>query len=161
LVPELALHDALYQVVRRATERDPARRFASAADMADQLRAVLREIVAAETGRAQPATSAHFTGKVRGRLDQPDRHALPVPLFSLEAPAAAYLTTVIAQDPTTLVDSLRAAPEQTVEVELQLVRALLDADRADEAGEVLRALESTHAHDWRTHWYAALHHLAV
>jgi serine/threonine-protein kinase PknG len=160
-VPHLARHDGLYRLLRRATAPDPAQRFESAAEMADQLRGVLREIVAEETGEPAPGTSAYFTGKVRGRLDGPDWHGLPVPLVNLDDPAAAYLATVGTYDAQALVDALNAAPQRTIEVDRQLVRAQLAVGAAAEVPAVLGELEREDPHDWRTHWYTGLFHLAT
>jgi serine/threonine-protein kinase PknG len=160
-VPQLAAHDGLYQLLRRATAPDPARRFESAAEMGDQLRGVLREIVAEETGQPVPATSVFFTGKVGGRRDAPDWHALPVPLVNLDDPAAAYLATIGTYDAQALVDALGAAPDHTIEVDLQLVRALLSVGREGDVPAVLADLERERADDWRTAWVAGLFRLAT
>ncbi|NEE37363.1 serine/threonine protein kinase, partial [Streptomyces sp. SID7982] len=44
---------------------DPARRFGSAAEMAEQLTGVLREVVALQTGRPRPALSTLFGAELR------------------------------------------------------------------------------------------------
>ena len=160
-VPDLARHDGLYRLLLRATAADPDDRFESAEEMADQLRGILREIVAEETGEPVPGPSAFFTGKVAGRVDAPDWHALPVPLVHLDDPAAAYLATVGTYDSDDLIDALRAAPELTIEVNLQLVRALLSVGRDDEVPAVLAEVERTAPTDWRAHWYGGLHHLVA
>jgi serine/threonine-protein kinase PknG len=159
LVPELDRYDAVYHLLQRATAPVPSERFQSAEDMADQLRGVLREIVAEETGEPVPAPSTHFTGKVAGRVDQPDWHALPLPLVDLDDPAAAYLATVATSEPDALVTALRAAPVRTIEVDLQLVRALLTVARDDDAAAVLAGIRRTD--DWRVDWHTGLYHLAV
>ena len=106
--PLFAAYDALYQLLRRATQADPSARFQTAAEMGEQLTGVLREIVAVETGIPTPGPSANFTGKVRGRLDGPDWRALPIPLVGLDDPAAGYLATVAATDTDQLIDALAA-----------------------------------------------------
>ncbi len=53
-------YESFYRLLVRATDPDPARRFASAGEMADQLTGVLREIVALQTGTPRPALSALF-----------------------------------------------------------------------------------------------------
>jgi serine/threonine-protein kinase PknG len=160
VVPEYARHDSLYRVILRATAMDPAARFQSAGEMTDQLIGVLREIVAAETGRPTPGVSANFTGKVRGHLDGPEWRALPVPLVDLDDPAAGYLATVAALDAEALVDALQRAPEHTLEVDLQLVRALLDVGRDNEVEPVLDVLVAG-TNDWRRFWYQGLMELAT
>ncbi|MDG9716797.1 serine/threonine-protein kinase [Streptomyces sp. DH24] len=53
-------YESFYRLLVRATDPDPARRFASAQEMAEQLTGVLREIVSLQTGRARPALSTLF-----------------------------------------------------------------------------------------------------
>ena len=47
-VPVLAKHESLYRAIVRATHPEPARRFSSMDELADQLTAVLHEIAAAD-----------------------------------------------------------------------------------------------------------------
>ncbi|MEN8650389.1 tetratricopeptide repeat protein [Streptomyces sp. 21So2-11] len=58
-------YESFYRLLVRATDPDPARRFASAAEMAEQLTGVLREVVAIQTGRARPALSTLFGPELR------------------------------------------------------------------------------------------------
>ncbi|KOV92238.1 serine/threonine-protein kinase [Streptomyces sp. NRRL B-3648] len=53
-------YESFYRLLVRATDPDPARRFASAQEMAEQLTGVLREVVALQTGRPRPALSTLF-----------------------------------------------------------------------------------------------------
>ncbi|MFC7257618.1 serine/threonine-protein kinase [Streptomyces lutosisoli] len=53
-------YESFYRFLVRATDPDPARRFASAQEMAEQLTGVLREVVSLQTGRARPALSTLF-----------------------------------------------------------------------------------------------------
>ncbi|WNV86113.1 tetratricopeptide repeat protein [Umezawaea sp. Da 62-37] len=53
--------ESFRRVCARAKHADPARRFPSAADMAEQLRGVLREIASLRDGRARPDRSTLFT----------------------------------------------------------------------------------------------------
>ncbi|MGW1258700.1 tetratricopeptide repeat protein [Streptomyces sp. NPDC002513] len=53
-------YESFYRLLVRATDPDPARRFASAQEMSDQLTGVLREVVALRTGRPRPALSTLF-----------------------------------------------------------------------------------------------------
>ncbi|GAA1903005.1 hypothetical protein GCM10009716_11150 [Streptomyces sodiiphilus] len=53
-------HESFYRLLVRATDPEPARRFSSAEEMAEQLTGVLREVVALRTGIAQPALSRLF-----------------------------------------------------------------------------------------------------
>ncbi|MEU5715791.1 tetratricopeptide repeat protein [Streptomyces sp. NPDC020403] len=58
-------YESFYRLLVRATDPDPARRFASAAEMAEQLTGVLREVVALRTGRPRPALSTLFGTELR------------------------------------------------------------------------------------------------
>ncbi|MCG7528946.1 protein kinase, partial [Streptomyces sp. OfavH-34-F] len=58
-------YESFYRLLVRATDPDPARRFASAAEMAEQLTGVLREVVSLQTGRPRPALSTLFGGELR------------------------------------------------------------------------------------------------
>ena len=60
-VPVLAQHESLYRCIRRATDPDPARRFGSMEELADQLTAVLHEIAAADGVAVPPRRSHHFS----------------------------------------------------------------------------------------------------
>lgn len=48
-------YESFYRLLVRATDPDPARRFASAQEMSEQLTGVLREVVSLQTGRARPS----------------------------------------------------------------------------------------------------------
>lgn len=61
----LRTYESFYRLLVRATDPDPARRFASAAEMAEQLTGVLREVVALQTGRPRPALSTLFGAELR------------------------------------------------------------------------------------------------
>ncbi|MER6631998.1 tetratricopeptide repeat protein [Streptomyces sp. NPDC000987] len=58
-------YESFYRLLVRATDPDPARRFASAQEMGEQLTGVLREVVSLQTGRARPALSTLFGPEVR------------------------------------------------------------------------------------------------
>ncbi|WP_067482617.1 tetratricopeptide repeat protein [Actinomadura hibisca] len=79
-VPVLARHESFDLLLRRATHPDPGLRFGSAAEMAEQLDAVRREVLAAEDGVPRPAASARFG---------PEPH--PPGIGSLQPPPAAAL----------------------------------------------------------------------
>ncbi|GGV44976.1 serine/threonine-protein kinase [Streptomyces spectabilis] len=53
-------YESFYRLLVRATDPDPARRFASAQEMSEQLTGVLREVVALQSGRPRPALSTLF-----------------------------------------------------------------------------------------------------
>ncbi|MFI8421473.1 tetratricopeptide repeat protein [Streptomyces sp. NPDC085479] len=58
-------YESFYRFLVRATDPDPARRFSSAEEMAEQLTGVLREVVALGSGRPRPALSTLFGAETR------------------------------------------------------------------------------------------------
>ncbi|MCF3965459.1 serine/threonine protein kinase, partial [Streptomyces fuscigenes] len=58
-------YESFYRLLVRATDPDPARRFSSAEEMAEQLTGVLREVVALQSGRPRPALSTLFGPETR------------------------------------------------------------------------------------------------
>ncbi|CAL9561354.1 serine/threonine-protein kinase [Streptomyces sp. Tu 3180] len=58
-------YESFYRLLVRATDPDPARRFASAQEMAEQLTGVLREVVSLQSGHARPALSTLFGPELR------------------------------------------------------------------------------------------------
>ncbi|MBW4718220.1 serine/threonine-protein kinase [Saccharothrix obliqua] len=185
--PLLARYDSFHRFLKRATHRDPEQRFGSAEEMAEQLTGVLREVLAQQDGTPRPGASRQFTPERRafGVDGAPDAReavaGLPVPQVDPTDPAAGFLATAAtAGDPDRLVAALRAAPVTTVEVRLQVVRALLGAGRADEAAAELKALADPgvtgrppggaapavpddvdlHPDDWRPDWFRGLVALA-
>src|SRR5215472_11348989 len=65
-VPLLEQPESFARLLRRATHRDPGRRFGSAGEMAEQLTGVLREVLATSDGVSRPAFSTMFSPEVQG-----------------------------------------------------------------------------------------------
>jgi serine/threonine-protein kinase PknG len=159
-VAAFAAHDSLYRLIARATAADPASRFESIAELADQLAGVHREVAANESGQPWPAPSTLFTGKLRGRVDGPDWRGLPLPLVDPLDPSAAYLATIVTDDAEALIDALRRAPQQTAAVRLHEVRALLERGQPDDAAPILQSLAVDSPRNWRRLWLEGMQHLA-
>jgi serine/threonine-protein kinase PknG len=151
-VPVLARFDSLHRFLLKGTARDPDDRFQSAEEMADQLFGILREVVAAEDGTVVPAQSTRFTGDFRARPERADWRLLPALRVATDDPAAGFLATLPVTNPAEAVEQLRAAPERTVEVELRLARALIDAGDAQGALECCAAIEADDPWEWRAQW---------
>jgi serine/threonine-protein kinase PknG len=164
----LAAEESFDRLLRRATHRDPDRRFGSAAEMTDQLRGVLREVLSAVDGVPRPEPSLLFTGERRTFGTEPGpltdlgavAAALPLPQLDLTDPGAGFLATLSATDPDELVHVLESAPVRTVEVALRLVRARIDSGDLDSARTELDALAEADPYDWRFDWYRGLAALA-
>ncbi|WP_374066619.1 serine/threonine-protein kinase [Actinokineospora auranticolor] len=173
--PLFALFGSYHRVLKRATHGDPARRFTSAEEMADQLTGVLREVMALGTNRPRPGLSTVFGLEARtfgaglvvsDSLPTPDplevATVLPLPLVDTDDPAAAVLASITATEPAELVTALLAAPQDSIEVRLRLVKARMElGDLRAAAAELdaARRLVATPA-DWRTDWFHGLLALA-
>jgi serine/threonine-protein kinase PknG len=173
-VPVLAKYESFDRLLRRATDSDPSRRFTSAAEMAEQLTGVLREVLAAQDGQPRPAVSTVFEPELRvvGIGDPltagfpPPQAAdaaagLPAPLADLSDPAAGYLAGLSSARPAELVRLLSQPQVSSPEVSLRLVRALIETGETARAGEILTELALTDQDDWRVDWYRGVAHLAA
>jgi serine/threonine-protein kinase PknG len=154
-----AKYDSLYRFLARATAANPDDRFQSADEMGTQLLGVLREIVADEAGEPRPGVSTVFTAEMPGQTSEPDWHVLPALLVSADDPAAGFLATIAAGNPDDTLSSLRQAPLRTVEVDLRVIRTLIDNQESAQANALLDELETTDPWEWRTNWYRALDRL--
>lgn len=179
-VPLLATYESYDRLLRTATHSDPARRFQHAAEMAEQLTGVLREVLSAQDGRPRPAPSALFgperltpgpaivdtvtraAGPVLGTLSAAAAvAALPVPLVDGADPAAGYLAGLTALEDEQLVTALAAAPTASPEVEFALARIHIVLGDVAAAGRLLDGLAAARPDDWRVLWYRAVAALAT
>jgi serine/threonine-protein kinase PknG len=177
--PLFALFGSYHRVLKRATHENPRLRFGSADDMADQLTGVLREVMALGTGRPRPGPSTVFALETRtfgsglvvadnGRsLPTPDplevASILPLPLVDSDDHAASVLASITATEPAELLEALAAAPQDSLEVRLRMVRAYLERGDLRAAAGMLdsaRTLVLDPA-DWRPDWYRGLILLAA
>ncbi|MFC8450819.1 tetratricopeptide repeat protein [Kitasatospora sp. NPDC057223] len=175
LVPVFAEYESYYRFLVRATDPDPARRFSSAEEMADQLTGVLREILALRDGRPRPALSTQFgpelrvvdtelvvasarPGALRVAAVDPVAAALalPVPRVDPADPNAGFLAALVATAPEEALAALANAPVDSVERTLRELRAHLELGSHTAAQKTLAALESEHQGDWRVVWYRGL-----
>ena len=168
-VPVLAKHESLYRAILRATDPDPARRFSSMEELADQLTGVLHEIASADTGAAQPRMSTYFSPQREvysaGRDATVEAArviaALPVPVVDPTDPGAAVLATTSGTPPAQLEHALYLArgganqgKSSSVEIPLRLIRASLEVGSAKDARKRLAELDSVIPGDWRLVWYS-------
>ena len=177
-VPLLTWYESFDRLLRRATHRVPARRFQSAAEMADQLVGVLREVLSIQDGQPRPASSTLFgpepyTAGTDLEMAEPDglvlppldrmaaAAALPVPLLSGSDPAAGFLAGLTVRDPAELVAALTAAPVASAEVSLMLARARIGIGEFAAADAQLDDLGRAMPDDWRIDWYRGVSALAA
>jgi serine/threonine-protein kinase PknG len=166
----LATYPSFAGLLRRATNPDPHQRFASAADMAEQLYGVLREVRAQQEGRPFPAASTLFGPELRvvGADPEvfptviPDRVAaalaLPDPQVDPADPHAGLLAAISAESPDEVERVLAALPDPSLETRLRVVRARIELRHSD-IGDDLDALAHQWPGDWRVDWYRGLESL--
>ncbi|MFF1796749.1 tetratricopeptide repeat protein, partial [Kitasatospora sp. NPDC058263] len=174
-VPAFAEYESYYRFLVRATDPDPARRFGSAEEMADQLTGVLREVLALQDQRPRPALSTLFgpelrvvdtelvlpavrRGELRVTALDPAAAALalPVPRVDPNDPNAGFLAALLAADPAEALAALAGAPAVSTERRLRELRAHLELRSRADADRMLTALEKDHPDDWRVVWYRGL-----
>jgi serine/threonine-protein kinase PknG len=187
-VPVLAGNESFLRVLRRSTDSNPDRRFTSAAEMAQQLTGVLREVLAVSDQRPRPAFSTLFSPELQAigipaalisdsapPLPQPAVREiiarLPVPTVDRDDPAAGYLATLGTLDPAQLAAVLSAAVAgqqgappavaESAETLLALARARITIGDLGGAAEALAQVEAKDDSDWRVSWYSGLAALAA
>jgi serine/threonine-protein kinase PknG len=183
--PLLAQQESLQRLLRRATHADPLRRFTVAADMAEQLTGVLREVLAAGDGQPRPALSALFSPELRaigaanaasvGENAPPPggvparaevAAGLPVPQVDSADPATRYLTALSTLGPRQQAEALwqaisgpAGAPDGlagSIEAHLALARVRIAAGDIGGANATLDELISRGDADWRVTWYQGM-----
>ena len=184
-VPLLAQQESFGRLLRRATNADPNRRFASAAEMTEQLTGVLREVLAVADGTPRPAFSTVFSPELQaiGTMGDTASDALappqaaeiiggmPMPQVDRADPAAGYLATFAGLDPGQRAATLSSAvsgdptvPSEvatSAETRLALARARLDVGDYDGARVTLADLAADDPSDWRIAWTDGLRRLAT
>ncbi len=129
--PLFARHDSLYRFLLKGTAPSRDDRFQSAEEMEEQLRGVLREVVAEQQGSPVVAPSALFTESLRGVPQQADRRLLP---------------------------RLRVSSHDTAE--LRLAAAMFDGGDWAGLDGCLGEIEADDPWEWRTSWYRGIAALA-
>ncbi|MFF2551093.1 tetratricopeptide repeat protein [Nocardia sp. NPDC058058] len=171
-VPLLEQFPSFHRLLDRATAADPAERFATAAEMGEQLTGVLREVVAAQDALPHPAISTVFSGERSAFGIDPATWptvpemaviaaALPIPLVDPADPAAGLLATTTVADPRLLLRALESVVSASPEVILARVRARIEIGHFDYAAADLATLENSERADWRITWYRGLAALAA
>jgi serine/threonine-protein kinase PknG len=160
--------DPFTRLLARATASDPAGRFASAEEMKEQLRGVLRQLLAVQKGTPQPGTSELFSPAARefaqhlriGEVDPLEAvRALPVPLVAAADPAVGFLASLGSLDPARQLAVLEAPPVDSPAVAYHRIRALLALGELVEARDRAAALPDQPG-DWPAWWHRGLVALA-
>jgi len=114
-----------------------------------------------ETRQARPATSTLFTADRGEGSEELEWRELPEPLGPEHEAAQGFLAALSGRDPVEAADLLAQAivleeVANTVDAQLRLVRARLEADQPTEAGALLDQIEGATEGDWRVVWYRAV-----
>jgi serine/threonine-protein kinase PknG len=185
----LAEQESFHRLLRRSTDPDPKRRFATAGEMAEQLTGVLREVLAVADGSPRPAFSTLFSPEpqaigaaaamdVEGALSPQTAPqaaeivaGLPIPQVDSADPAAGYLATLSTLDPAARTAALFTATTgepgtppgvaESAETRLALARALVVSGDLAGAATALTELVASDLADWRTTWCQGLSELAA
>nr|WP_244429049.1 serine/threonine protein kinase [Corynebacterium halotolerans] len=174
---------SFYRLLLRATHSDPAKRFRNVEELRTQLYGVLREVLAVRDGVQYPAQHSlfspqrttfgtkHLVFRTDQLIDGVDRtvritapevvSALPAPLIDRNDVGAAMLSGSSYTEPQEALETLRQAMkteeyEQSAEIPLGVVRAMLDLGFTGQARTWLGSLESELGHDWRFQWYSGV-----
>ncbi|GAA2888143.1 serine/threonine-protein kinase [Streptosporangium fragile] len=161
------------------------KRFSSAAEMSEQLRGVLREILSLRDGNPRPEPSAVFaptaalldaglgavpplerwtdpagrTPRLDPGMPTPSAVAvrLPTPQVDPADPAADFLANVSAGDPSRLIDKLGTVQVESAEAQFFMCRAHLELARIDLAEQCLARAEEFLGRSASYDWRVAWH----
>lgn len=181
--PLLRKYLSYYRLLVRATHSDPEQRFSSIRALRSQLYGVLRDIIAIRDGIQNPNRHSLFSPQRRTfgtkhvvfrtdqLLDGTERSAaitatevvgaLAVPLLDRTDPGAELLSGFSYAEPEEALETLRQAMhteeyDDSAEIRLGVVRALLDLGATTQAREWLHSIEDRLGKDWRYHWYCGV-----
>jgi serine/threonine-protein kinase PknG len=161
-VSDWSAHPSFYRFLEKATRSDPDDRFQTAAEAEEQLRGVLRLLVA-ETASVPSAESTVYSGDIQelagSGTDRATGRGLPVTRVDATDPAAGLIEAANRErDLTRRLAMLRggmAQPQfgQSVELPLECAAALVDAGDFPGAEQQLAQVERDDPFDWRVQWY--------
>ncbi|GAB3946098.1 serine/threonine protein kinase [Corynebacterium tapiri] len=181
--PTLRRYPSFYGLLKRATHRDPAKRFKSVSELEGQLYGVLREVLALRDGTYHPAQRSlfspqrttygtkHLVFRTDQLIDGIERtikitadevvSAIPTPLIDSNDVGAGMLTGSSFAEPQEALDTLQQAMDNeefrdSTEIPLGVVRAMLDLGHTTEALAWLDSLEQRLGDDWRIKWYSGV-----
>jgi serine/threonine-protein kinase PknG len=157
-VPEFQRYESFHRFLQKATAAEPDLRFQSAAEMAEQLIGVLRQVVAVDGGRPASAPSTLFSAELGSSPDESPWQLLPIPAVDATDPAAGVLATLalVGADQR---QALLASTPRSAELSLNIVKSAIEDGAYDDA---LRELESPEARrsGWRAAWWRGVLHVA-
>ncbi len=162
--PLFGQYESLYRWLLRSTAPQSGDRFNSADEMADQLLGVLREMVAADTQVARPASSTMFGGDTLaisvGSSFEPivaSAQQLPTVIINPTDPAFQELLQTIGVPDLSqragLLKQLADRHPNSQEAPLQLANTLIESAQTGIARQLLNQLKEKQGWDWRIAWY--------
>jgi serine/threonine-protein kinase PknG len=151
-------YEPFYRFLQKATAADPAARFQTAAEMADQLHGVLRQVVALDGGSPVAAASTLFSAELGASAEKGAWQLLPVPAIDPSDSAASVLATAALLGADQRKALLMSTP-RSPELSLAVARFAIDEGEFEEAGRELDSREAR-ASGWRAAWWRGILHLA-
>jgi serine/threonine-protein kinase PknG len=156
---------SFHRLLIRTCNLDPRSRFQDAGEMVTQVKGVLSEVRSIRRGEPLFEPSTLFSHE-QGVFGEPDieydraaigdhfavAHALPMPIFDLADPMAAYLASMTATDVAGILAELSAAPVQSPEVRIRRVRTLISAGDLHNAHAELDRFASEEGNTWQVTW---------
>ncbi|MEM7340157.1 MAG: tetratricopeptide repeat protein [Actinomycetota bacterium] len=171
--PLFAQWESLHRFLLRACAHHRDDRFQSAAEMAEQLTGVLREMVAVSEDRPRAYSSTVFEGdRLPGLLvasaeeydvTAPDHRVLPPARVAADDPAAPFLAELDELDAYRAHQVLERAiadDRYPDSIEVALYQARLQVELGDDPSAVLAEVEEQNPWEWRVPWYRGLHRLS-
>jgi hypothetical protein len=160
-VAEWAAHPSFYRFLEKATRQDPDDRFQTASEAEEQLRGVLRLLVA-ESATIPTAESTVYSGDVQELVgsgtDRVTGRALPVTRSDPTDPGAGLIEAANRErDLTRRLTMLRGGLEQpqfgqSVDLPLEFAASLIDAGDYQAAEQQLALVEREDPFEWRVSW---------
>jgi serine/threonine-protein kinase PknG len=144
-------YESFHRFLQKATDPDPAMRFQSAAEMAEQLIGVLRQVVAIDGGSPRPAPSTLFSAELGASPDTSPWQFLPVPAVDPSDSASGVLATLAlvgADQRRSLLETISRSPE----LSLYVARTAIDDGDFELATRELES-EEARSSGWRVAWW--------
>jgi serine/threonine-protein kinase PknG len=157
-VPVFQRYEPFHRFLQKATSAEPGARFQDAAEMAEQLHGVLRQVVALDGGTPVAALSTQFSAELGASPQSISWQSLPVPAVDPTDPAAGVLATVALLGPDQRESLLESTP-RSPELSLATARFAIDEGDFDEAARELDTAEARSS-GWRAAWWRGVLHLA-
>ena len=157
-VPVFQRYESFHRFLQKATGTDPTTRFQTAAEMAEQLVGVLRQVVAVDGGSPTPAPSMLFSSELGASPDGCPWQFLPVPAVDPSDPASGVLATLAlvgADQRQSLLETVPRSPE----LSLFIARSAIDAGEFAAAAQELESEEARQS-GWRAAWWRGVLSLA-